>query len=216
MRKCIRSYIELVAAAFDVPGPIYEFGALQVAGQEGFADLRPFFPGRAYVGCDMREGPGVDRVVDLHDIRLEPGCAGTVLMMDTLEHVEYPRRAMEGVHRTLRDGGMLMMSSVMNFPIHEHPYDYWRFTPEAFRSLLSQFPVRHVDYAGDPEFPHTVVGVGIKGDSPLPQAYLDGLEQWRRKWYFLEGNSWRHRKRMLLPPVLHGHFLRKLKAMIWS
>lgn len=108
MRKSIRSFIQMVSETLTVPEPIYEFGSLQVEGQEGFADLRPLFPGKRYVGCDMREGPGVDLVMDLHDLRLEDGAAGTVLMMDTLEHVEFPREAMAGVHRILREDGLLV------------------------------------------------------------------------------------------------------------
>ena len=214
MRKSIRSFVQMISETLPVPEPVYEFGALQVEGQEGFADLRPLFPGKQYVGCDMREGPGVDVVADLHDLTLESGCAGTVLMMDTLEHVEFPWKAMEGVHRVLRDGGLLVMSSVMNFPIHAHPNDYWRFTPEAFRSLMRDFPVAHADFAGDDEFPHTVVGVARKSTEPLPPEFFAGLERWKRQWYFLEGNSWRNRKKMFLPPILHGHFLRKLAATL--
>lgn len=214
MRKSIRSFIQMVSETLTVPEPIYEFGSLQVEGQEGFADLRPLFPGKRYVGCDMREGPGVDLVMDLHDLRLEDGAAGTMLMMDTLEHVEFPREAMAGVHRILREDGLLVMSSVMNFPIHAHPNDYWRFTPEAFRSLMRDFPVAHADFAGDEEFPHTVVGVARKGTQPLPPEFFDALDRWKKRWYFLEGNSWRNRKKMLLPPILHGHFLRKLAATL--
>jgi hypothetical protein len=35
-----------------------EIGALQVAGQEAISDLRPLFPGKIYIGCDMRSACG--------------------------------------------------------------------------------------------------------------------------------------------------------------
>ena len=61
-----------------LPGPVFEFGSFQVEGQLDYADLRSLFPGKAYVGCDMRPGPGVDRVEDVSAINLPDGAAGTV------------------------------------------------------------------------------------------------------------------------------------------
>jgi SAM-dependent methyltransferase len=136
MRPSINKLVGIFAETIPVEEPIYEFGSFQVPGQEAIADLRPYFPDQRYIGTDMREGRGVDRVLDLHDLDIETGEIGAAIMIDTLEHVEYPHRALKEVHRVLADRGIVLMTSVMRFPIHEHPYDYWRFTPEAFRSLL--------------------------------------------------------------------------------
>ena len=58
MRDHNKAFCRLVAETFDCPGPVFEFGSYQVEGQEGYANLRALFPGREYVGCDMRPGPG--------------------------------------------------------------------------------------------------------------------------------------------------------------
>lgn len=162
LRPSINRLVGIFAETIPVPEPIYEFGSFQVPGQEEIADLRPYFPHRRYVGTDMREGPGVDRVLDLHDLDVESGTVGAAIMIDTLEHVEYPHRAMEEVYRVLTDEGVVLMTSVMRFPIHDHPHDYWRFTPQAFRSLLKGFEFSWADFAGEPDLPHTVVGIGAK------------------------------------------------------
>ncbi len=60
MRENAKALVAAFAAACQPPEPIVEIGSLQVPGQEGFADLRPLFPGRCYVGCDLRPGPGVE------------------------------------------------------------------------------------------------------------------------------------------------------------
>lgn len=95
MRESIKQFIRVVSDTLPIKEPIFEFGSLQVSGQEGFADLRPIFPNREYVGCDMRDGPGVDRILDLHRIEISSESIGTVLILDTLGHVEYPRIALE-------------------------------------------------------------------------------------------------------------------------
>jgi hypothetical protein len=48
----------------------------------------------------------------------------------------------------------------MSFPIHGFPSDYWRFTPEAFRTLCKGFGFTAVFFSGDPAFPHSVCIVG--------------------------------------------------------
>lgn len=51
----VKEFVKIVAETMPITEPFFEFGSLQVAGQEDFADLRPFFPNREYVGCDIRE-----------------------------------------------------------------------------------------------------------------------------------------------------------------
>jgi hypothetical protein len=181
VRPSIRRLVGIFAETIPVHEPIYEFGSLQVEGQEDIADLRPFFAGRRYVGSDMREGPGVDVVLDLHALAVMDRAVGTALMIDTLEHVEYPHRALAEVHRVLGDEGIVFMTSVMRFPIHDHPHDYWRFTPDAFRSLLKDFAFSWADYAGEPELPHTVVGLGARGamDESAFARFLAEFERWK-------------------------------------
>jgi len=180
MRESIKQFVNICAKSLPIIEPIYEFGSLQVPGQEGFADLRPIFPDMEYVGCDMREGVGVDRLLNLHHIDLPDESVGTVLCLDTLEHVEYPRRGMEEIRRILKSDGLVVISSVMNFPIHDYPNDYWRFTPEAFNSLLQYFNIYYSDFAGDEQFPHTVIGVAFKGD--MPEEILENFQLEIKIW----------------------------------
>ncbi len=181
MRQSIKEFVSIAAAELPIHEPIYEFGSLQVPGQEGFADLRPLFPGREYIGADMRSGLGVDVQLDLHDVDLPAESAGTVLCLDTLEHVEYPHQALKEIYRILRPDGVAIISSVMNFPIHDYPQDYWRFTPEAFRSILKPFTGSFVGFAGDEAFPHTVVGVGFKSPVVHLAQFLIRYGLWRAR-----------------------------------
>lgn len=182
MRFCIKHFVRLCSEELPILDPIYEFGSFQVPSQEIFADLRPFFPGHTYIGCDMRQGPGVDQILNLHDIDLPDETAGSILSLDTLEHVEYPRKAMEECYRILKPNGVCVISSVLDFPIHDYPSDYWRFTPEGFKSLLQAFDTVLVESLGKPEFPHTVVGVGVKGALPedVKERLLGKLSYWKR------------------------------------
>lgn len=166
MRPHLREFLNRCAALLPAPEPIVEIGAFQVPGQESIAELRPLFPGKKYIGCDMLPGVGVDRIENIHALSFADASVGTFILADTLEHVADPIRGMREVHRCLREDGVVIFTSVMHFPIHAYPNDYWRYTPEAFRALAEQFPTAAIFYAGDPLFPHTVCGVAAKREYP--------------------------------------------------
>ncbi len=182
MQEFIRQFVKICADELAVRGPLYEFGAYQVK-EVAEENLRPIFPDIEYIGTDMRAGPGVDIVLNLHDIDLPDDSAECVLCLETLEHVEYPRRALSEIYRILSPTGIAIISSQFYFPIHNYPNDYWRFTPEGFRSLLKEFNYSAVFSFGEkPEFPASVVGVGIKGKTPDNlETFVAKGEHWE-KW----------------------------------
>lgn len=159
--------------------PIVEIGARPAEGQEDQTDLRSLFPGREYIGCDIQPGPGVDRVEDVHALSFADGSVGSVLAADTLEHVADPIRALQEIHRVLKPGGTVAITSVMFFVIHAHPWDFWRFTPEGFEQLLAPFDSRLVISHGWEHLPETVLGLGVK--APLEELTLDRLPRTRAR-----------------------------------
>jgi SAM-dependent methyltransferase len=166
MRDHNKAFCRLVAETFDCPGPVYEFGAYQVEGQVDYADLRSLFPGKEYVGCDMRPGPGVDRVEDVSAMSFAAETAGTVLCIETFEHVFEVRRAFDEVFRILRPGGLFVITSPLNFRIHGYPDDYWRMTPNCLRRMMEPYAGRLTGYQGYHKFPHSVMALGFKAPAP--------------------------------------------------
>jgi SAM-dependent methyltransferase len=157
----IRQFLIEVMQLIELPDPVVEFGSMQVeSDQDG--DLRPLFSGRPFIGTDMRDGPGVDRVEDLRSLSFADGEVGTAICFDTLEHCEDPPAACRELHRVVAPGGACLISSVMAFGIHAYPNDYYRFTPAGFRSLLGAFDDVWVTGIGDPILPVQIVGVGVK------------------------------------------------------
>jgi SAM-dependent methyltransferase len=183
MRDHNKAFCTLVAETLDCPGPVFEFGSYQVEGQEGYANLRGLFAGKSYVGCDMRPGPGVDRVEDVTAISLPDASAGTVLCIETFEHVFGVSKAFNEVFRLLRPGGIFVVTSPLNFRIHGYPDDYWRMTPNCLRRHLEPYGARLSGFQGYHAFPHTVMGVGIKAPVPLDCASrLERLAAAYRTW----------------------------------
>lgn len=97
--------------------------------------------------------------------------------------MEYPRRALDEIHRILDASGIAIISSVFEFPIHNYPNDYWRFTPEGFRSLLKAFGHTEIFSFGASEVtPQCVVGVGFKSDPPDLGAFRKDCGNWQQ-WH---------------------------------
>jgi SAM-dependent methyltransferase len=155
-----------VAENFPIAEPLVEMGARAAEGQEAIADLRPVFRASEHIGCDIQEGTGVDRIEDIHALTFDDESVGTIICLETLEHVFDPLRAVQEMHRVLRPGGLLAISSVMFFPIHAHPWDFWRFTPEGFERLLAPFESSLVLSHGWKLMPEGVYGIGVKGPAP--------------------------------------------------
>jgi SAM-dependent methyltransferase len=162
MRPHIHEFFQKCAGSLPCRELIVEIGAYQVPGQEAIADLRPLFPGKKYLGCDMQPGKGVDQIENIHQLSFADDSVGTFLLADTLEHVSDPIRGMREIHRCLAGDGIAIFTSVMHFPIHAYPNDYWRFTPESFRALAEPFPTKAIFYGGPAGFPHTVCGIAAK------------------------------------------------------
>src|SRR4051794_36042607 len=105
MNQFLRGVARACFETFELPGPVVEIGSYQVAGQEDLIDLRSFFPGRSYVGVDMRHGPGVDVVANVESLPMKSGTVGTVVALSTFEHVTRFWRGFEEVYRVLRPDG---------------------------------------------------------------------------------------------------------------
>jgi SAM-dependent methyltransferase len=172
-----------VAENFPIGEPLVEVGARAAEGQESIADMRPIFGAREHIGTDIQDGPGVDRVEDVHALTFADESIGTIVCLETLEHVADPIRAVEEMHRVLQPGGVLAISSLMFFPIHEHPWDFWRFTPEGFERLLEPFESKLVLAHGYALLPEGVYGVGVKGpDAKLTEDRLPRVKALRDHW----------------------------------
>jgi len=183
MRPAVVDFARDVAENFRIESPLVEVGARAAEGQEAEADMRPVFEAERHFGCDVQFGPGVDVVGDVHRLCFPDDSIGTVVALETLEHVADPIRAVEEMYRVLKPGGVLAISSLMFFPIHAHPWDYWRFTPEAFGLLLKPFESRLVIAQGYAQLPEGVFGVGVKGpDRSLTPERLPRTHRRAQTW----------------------------------
>ncbi len=217
MTPFLHGMARAVAESFDLPGPILEVGAYQVHGQEEIAELRPFFPGKRYVGLDQRRGPGVDAIGDVTNLSYADGSFGTVLALSTFEHVPQFWRGFDEIYRVLRPDGALLVACPFHFHIHNQPSDFWRFTPAALELLLDDYPSKVVGWHGPDTRPANVWALAFREGRPAITA--DEYEQYqqRMRQYARMPLPWLKRLRLNLGRLLFGggHFAEHLQRERW-
>jgi len=73
----------------------------------------------------------LDRPLPFPDSRFD-----TVLLSDVLEHVGEPQLVCSEIRRVLTPGGRLIGNTPFMYPIHEAPYDHFRYTEHGLRRLI--------------------------------------------------------------------------------
>jgi SAM-dependent methyltransferase len=93
-----------------------------------------------WTGLDMVAGHGVDIVLDLVVDDVPDNMRGvyrTVVCAEVLEHVSNPTSVLCNIKKMLAPGGKLIITTPFAFPVHNYPSDYWRYTPDGLRLLLT-------------------------------------------------------------------------------
>ena len=69
----------------------------------------------------------------------------TLLSTQMLEHVSDPKKAIQEMGRVLKPGGILILSAPMTWPLHEEPYDFFRYTVHGLRHLMQKANFKLLD-----------------------------------------------------------------------
>ena len=105
------------------------------------------FPRR--IGLDLRRAAGVAVLADARALPLADATFEVVLCTEMLEHVSEPHVAVDEMWRVLKPGGTLLLTTRFLFPIHDAPYDYFRFTKYGLRHLLRRFEILELQEEAD-------------------------------------------------------------------
>ena len=106
-------------------------------------------PDARRIRLDLSPTHRPDIIADAAALPFPDGCVDAVVIVEVLEHVSNPASVLEEVQRVLRADGVVVGSVPFVFPIHGDPSDYYRYTDEGLRHLLSGFARSHVDPIGN-------------------------------------------------------------------
>ncbi len=128
-----RLFSDLEAASVHARGRLLDLGCGNKPYEALFASRV-----REHVGCDVVQSSGrrVDVLCPATDLPFADTSYDTVLITQVIEHVADHRAMLAEAHRVLRAGGTLIVSGPLYWPLHEEPFDFFRFTEHGFRFLL--------------------------------------------------------------------------------
>ncbi len=92
------------------------------------------------LNIDIDADRGPDMVVDVCAMdQFDNDSFDAIFMVEVLEHVNSPTKAISEIHRVLRKDGVFILTTPFIFEMHDCPFDYYRFTRYGLELLLSEF-----------------------------------------------------------------------------
>jgi SAM-dependent methyltransferase len=142
-RAPILEFVTHAAAALASGSRVLDAGA-------GDAPYRELFSHCEYVTADWPEsvhagGKAADILASLDDLPVAEAVFDAVISTQVLEHVRAPSVVLNELHRVLRVEGTLWLTAPLVWPLHEEPYDFFRYTEYGLRHLLEEAGFEEVD-----------------------------------------------------------------------
>ena len=133
-------------------------------------------PQLTYLGLDILPGPNVDLVGDAHELSAVLGDRKFVAIFSTsvFEHLLMPWKVALEMNRVLEPGGIVYTSTHQTWPVHEEPWDFWRFSRHAWQALFNAATGFEIIEAvvGEPGRIHACRTSTVTRDMPSSPAYL--------------------------------------------
>ncbi len=108
------------------------------AGSKPYEPLyRSYFPDSTSVDVphSAHDTSGVDVMAWADDLPFANESFDCVICTEMLEHCPDPAAVVREIHRVLTPGGRAFVTTPFLIPLHEMPYDFYRYTPSALRRL---------------------------------------------------------------------------------
>jgi SAM-dependent methyltransferase len=103
----------------------------------GHKPYRECFGAAQYLGMDhAADDSAPDFLGDACRLPVRTGSVDIVFSSQVIEHVPRPEQMLLELRRVLKPNGRLVLTGPMYWPLHEEPFDFYRFTKHGFAFLL--------------------------------------------------------------------------------
>ncbi|WP_426112271.1 class I SAM-dependent methyltransferase [Pseudomonas sp. DSP3-2-2] len=93
-----------------------------------------------YSGFDVLAGPNVNVVGDAHQLSQSypANHFDGVTAFSVFEHLMMPWKVMIEINRIMKPGGIGLFTTHQTWPMHDQPWDFWRFSDESWKALINK------------------------------------------------------------------------------
>jgi SAM-dependent methyltransferase len=109
---------------------------------------------------------------DGQSLPIKDASVEAVVMLDVLEHIPKPAKALAEAKRVLKPGGTLVIQVPFLYPLHDEPYDFQRWTEHGLNELMQNHGLecQRIESQGAP-----IETAAALGAIALAKAMLDAL-----------------------------------------
>jgi SAM-dependent methyltransferase len=116
-------------------------------GEKPYRDL---FNECVYIGIDRSyEGADPDIIGDATSIPLSDCFADIIFTTQVIEHVSNHKAMLRECYRLLKPGGTIILTGPFYWPLHEEPYDFYRFSKYGFNSVFDEAGFCDIEVTAD-------------------------------------------------------------------
>ncbi len=119
-------------------------------------DRKTSFPNADIKTIDILEGENVDIVGDAHELSkyVPHNSLDAIYSVSVFEHIFMPWKVALEMNKVLKIGGTALIHSHQSIGIHDAPWDFWRFSDEAWKAIFNSYTGFEIVRAemGEPQF----------------------------------------------------------------
>ncbi|MBF0516207.1 MAG: class I SAM-dependent methyltransferase, partial [Nitrospirae bacterium] len=100
-----------------------------------------FHKGLNYTGFDIAAGENVDVTGDAHRLssHFPADKFDIVCSYSVFEHLLMPWVVAVEINKVLKSGGLVMTQTHQSWPVHDEPWDYFRFSEHSWHSIFNKY-----------------------------------------------------------------------------
>jgi SAM-dependent methyltransferase len=144
-RESILEFVATCAHQLDQGSTVLDAGAGQAPYRELFAHCE--YQTADWAQSVHPDAQSADVIASLDALPIPDASFDAVLCTQVLEHVSDPATVLAELNRVLRPGGHLWLTVPLTWPLHEEPFDYFRYTSYGLTSLLERAGFVEIDIA---------------------------------------------------------------------
>lgn len=92
-----------------------------------------------YIGFDILQGPNVDVCGDAHELSryFAENTFIAIFSCSVFEHLAMPWKVVLEMNKVLKPGAIVMTQTHQTWPVHEEPWDFWRYSKYSWYALFN-------------------------------------------------------------------------------
>jgi SAM-dependent methyltransferase len=96
------------------------------------------------ITTDLIDSNKIDEIADITNLKYDPNTFDLIICNNVFEHLSDPIKGASEVYRCLKKDGELFLVVPFLFPLHDEPFDFFRYSSEGLKVLFNKFNLVYI------------------------------------------------------------------------